>query len=196
MLLSDGGWAVGDVRMAIDEGGLFRHPELLSMVERRDVAYADVRLRRRYGVDYRVIDPNGTVATLTAGGGYGAFLVDELKAEGLSAYNVMDAGLSALNESEETLDYLIDAFDAATASRCLLVAVVGDIVDLTAFAHRFAAALRKRPDFRLPVVARFVGAGAGAAGAVLEQAAPTSDVEPALETAIGRTAGRLAERSE
>jgi succinyl-CoA synthetase beta subunit len=195
MLLSDGGWAVGDVRLAIDEGALFRHPELLSLIERRDVAYGDVRLRRRYGIDYRVIDPEGAVATLTAGCGYGAFLVDELNAEGLSAYNVMDAGFTALNESDEALDYLIDSFSAATAARCLLVAVAGDLVDLPAFARRFAAALGRRPDFKLPVVARFIGSGAGAAGAILEQAAPATGVEPALETAIERTAGQLAERS-
>jgi len=192
MLLSDGGWAVGDVRLAIDEKALFRHPELLSLIERRDVAYGDVRLRRRYGVDYRVIDPDGAVATLTAGSGYGAFLIDEMKAEGLSPYNVMEAGLTALSGSEETLEYLLDTFAAAAALRCLLVAVVGDLVDLPAFAHRFAAALANRPDFKLPIVARFIGAGAGAAGAILEQAAPATEVEPALEAAIGRASGYAA----
>jgi succinyl-CoA synthetase beta subunit len=197
MLLSDGGWAVGDVRLAIDEKALFRHPELLSLIERREVAYGDVRLRRRYGVDYRVIDPDGAVATLTAGNGngYGAFLVDEMKAAGLSPYNVMEAGLTALSGSEETLEYLIDAFSAAAALRCLVVTVVGDIVELPAFAHRFAAALAGRPDFKLPIVARFIGAGAGAAGAILEQAAPATEVEPDLEAAIGRAAGYAAGRA-
>jgi succinyl-CoA synthetase beta subunit len=192
MLLSDGGWAVGDVRLAIDEKALFRHPELLSLIERREVAYGDIRLRRRYGVDYRVIDPGGAVATLTAGNGYGAFLIDEMKAEGLSPYNVMEAGLTALSGSEETLEYLIDAFSAAASLRCLLVTVVGDIVELPAFAHRFAAALASRPDFKLPIVARFIGAGAGAAGAILEQAAPATEVEPALDAAIVRAAGYAA----
>ena len=165
MLLSDGGWAVGDVRLAIDEKALFRHPELLSLVERREFAYGDVRLRRRYGIDCRVIDPEGAVATLTADGGYGAFLIDAMKAEGLSPYNLMQADATALNGAEDTLEYLLDTFSAAASLRCLLVAVVGDHVDLPVFAHRFATALTNRSDFKLPIVARFNGARAGGAGA-------------------------------
>jgi len=192
MLLADGGWAVGDVRLAIDEKALFRHPELLSLVERRDVAYHDVRLRRRHGVDCRVIDPGGTVAILTADAGHGAFLADEMKAQGLSPFNIMDAGLTTLSGSADALEYLLGIFAAAPSLRCLFVAVVGDQVDLPAFAHRLAAALAAKPDLKLPIVARFLGTGAGAAGAILEQAAPATEVEPDLEAAIARAAGLAA----
>ena len=195
LLLSDGGWTVGDVKLAIDENALFRHPELLSLVERRDYAYRDVRERRRFGVDYRVIDPDGTVATLATGAAYGAFLIDEMKARGLSPYNVMGGGLATLNSSDEPLDHLLESYEAAASPRCLMVAVVGDVVDLPEFAHRFAAALTKRPDFKLPIVARLVGAGAGSAGAILEQAAPAIQVEPALDAALDLTFAHVAGRA-
>jgi succinyl-CoA synthetase beta subunit len=191
MLLSDGGWAAGNVRMAIDEHALFRHPELLSLVERRDYAYRDVRLRRRHGVGVRALDPSGAVAVVACGGGYGAFLLDELASRGVSPHCLLEANPAALNTHDESLNYILETVEAAASLRCLLLAITGDLADLQGFAGRFADALAQRPAPRLPIVARLAGAGAGTAGAILEQAAPAVRAEPDLESALDAVAGHV-----
>jgi len=196
MLLNDGGWAVGNVRLAIDESALFRHPELLSLVERRDYAYRDVRERRRFGFGNRIVDPAGRIATVAAGKGYGDFLIDEMRARGLSPYNVIDAGMRALNGSDEELEHMLAVLDAAKTPQCLLIVLTGDMTDLTQFARNFVATLTARPTFKLPTVVRFVGAGAGAAGAILDQADRGLHVEPALDVALDLTAKYAAEQAE
>jgi succinyl-CoA synthetase beta subunit len=183
-ILRDGSWAVGDVRLAIDENALSRHPELISLVERRDYSYADTRRLRRYGVDYRVLDPDGTVGTIAFGAGLAAALLDELIARGLGPYNFMDAGRAAQGPLDEALNAALGWLQDGAALRCILVAAGDGAVDLTQFAAQLAAALAGQPGFKLPLVARLTGTGAGAAGAILQQAYGPIQLEPQLDDAL------------
>jgi succinyl-CoA synthetase beta subunit len=183
-ILRDGSWAVGDVRLAIDENALSRHPELISLVERRDYSSADTRRLRRYGVDYRVLDPDGTVGTIAFGAGLAAALLDELIARGLGPYNFMDAGRAAQGPLDEALNAALGWLQDGAALRCILVAAGDGAVDLTQFAAQLAAALAGQPGFKLPLVARLTGTGAGAAGAILQQAYGPIQLEPQLDAAL------------
>ena len=184
MVLRDGSWAVGDVRLAIDENALFRHPELISLVERRDYSYGDTRRLRRYGIDYRVLDPNGTVGMIAFGAGLAAALLDELIGRGAMPYNFMDAGRAAHGALDEALAAALGWLQDGAALRCILVAAGDGAVDLTEFAAQLAAALAGRPGFRTPLVARLTGTGAGAAGAILQQAYGPIQLEPQLDAAL------------
>lgn len=192
MILADGSWAVGDVHMALDENALFRHPELISLVERRPYAYGDVRQLRADGIDHRILDVHGTVATIVAGAGHAAQLLDALTARGLRPYNFMDAGRAALDGAPERMIAAIDLLEAAPSPRCVLLAAGDGVVDLAAFAAQLAAAFDARPGFAKPLVARLAGVRAGAAGAILQQAYPAAHIEPDLDAAldaVSRAAG-------
>jgi succinyl-CoA synthetase beta subunit len=183
-ILADGSWVVGDVQMAIDENALFRHPELISLVERRSYAYSDVRQTRAHGIDHRILDPEGAVATIVVGAGHCAHLLDTLNARGLTPYNFMDAGRAALDGAPERLIAALDLLDDASSLRCVLLSAGDGVVDLAAFAAQAAAALQARPGFALPLVAHFVGTGAGAAGAILQQAYRPALIEPEIGAAL------------
>jgi hypothetical protein len=64
------------------------------------------------------------------------------------------------------------------------VAAGDGAVDLTEFAAQLATALAGRPDFKLPLVARLTGAGAGAAGAIVQQAYGPIQLEPQIDAAL------------
>jgi succinyl-CoA synthetase beta subunit len=191
MILADGSWMVGDVRMAIDEAALFRHPELITLLERRS-AYGDIRRLRATGIDYRVLDPSGNIATIACGAGHCACLLDELIARGLKPYNFMDAGPAMLNGPPERLDDILQWLRTTTELRCILVAVGDGALDLAQFAQHLAAALERAEDFKTPVVARFTGAGAGAAGAILQQASSRVLLEPDFDLALDLVAAQVA----
>ncbi len=191
MILADGSWMVGDVRMAIDEAALFRHPELITLLERRD-AYGNIRQLRATGVDYRILDPTGNVAIIACGAGHCAYLLDELIARGLKPYDFMDAGAAMLNGPPERLDDVLQWLQAAAGLRCILVAVGDGAIDLTAFAQHFAAALDRTEGLKTPVVARFAGTGAGAAGAILQQASGRVLFEPDIGLALDLVAAQVA----
>ena len=184
MLLPDGGWIVGDVRLAIDEKALFRHPELLSLVERHETAYREVRERRRFGVYECQVDPDGTVAAVSAGIGHGSFLIDELKERGLSPYCLMAAGVSALNQSEQAVCHILERLDDVPSVRCLMASITGDMVDLPQVARHFSTALTERDSRPVPIVMRLIGDDADEAKAILREAAPSILIEDRLETAV------------
>lgn len=193
MILADDSWVVSDVRLAIDESALFRHPELIALLERRDYAYADIRQHRASGIDYRVLDPEGGVATIASGAGYCAYLLDELIARGVRPYNFMNAGPSAINGPAECLHSALEWLQAAKALHCVLVAISDGTIDLAVFAGHLAAALEQTADFKTPLVVRMAGPGADAAGKVLQKASDRvrleRDIGAALDLAAAHAAG-------
>lgn len=192
-LLADDSWIVGNVRLALDEQSLFRHPELITLVERRVHAYGDVRLRRRRGMAHHVIDDAGAVAVLANGKGLGALIVDELRARNVPVHSSTTADAVAYASDTDNLDYFLDWIADTSGIRCLLIAVSGDAVDLADCAKALAQALAKRTDETPSVVVRLLGSGAGTAGAVLQQAHPAVHLEPMLETAFDHVAERVAD---
>lgn len=187
-ILADGSWAVGNVQLVLDENALFRHPELVSLVERRPNIYADVQRIRACGVDHRILDPDGTVGLVSIGSGLAALLADEISGRGLTLYNVMDAGAAALNGAPERMAAALDLLSAEDGPACILLAAGDGIVDVPAFAAQVGAALAALPSFAKPVIAHFAGTGAGAAGAILQQAYAAAQVEPDLDAALDAVA--------
>lgn len=184
MLLNDGGWAVGGARLSLDENAFFRHPELVSLVNRRDYAYQDVRLWRLFGLEHRIIDSGGSVAVLANGRGSCAYMADELAGRGVTVHSVTTANAQALGAEADSLAYWLDWLRSAEALGCLSISIAGDTVDLMAFAQRLSQALLNRPDFVLPTAVRLLGDGAAAAGAMLMQVHPTVHVEPMVDAAL------------
>lgn len=184
LLLQDGGWIVGDVRLAIDEKALFRHPELLSLVERHETAYRDIRERRRTGVCEHPIDAQGSVAAIAAGIGHGSFLIDELKERGLSPYCLMETTVPALNDSEEAVVHILDRLDAIPSVHCSIASIAGDMVDLPRAARHFATAVSGRSERPQPVFLRLIGDDATEAEDILRQSAPSIVVAHGLETVL------------
>jgi len=195
-LLRDSSWIVGNVRLALDEQSLFRHPELITLVERRVHAYGDVRLRRRRGLAHHVIDDAGAVAVLANGTGLGALIVDELLSRNVPLHSSTTADAIAYASDSDNLDYFLDWVAGASGIRCLLIAVTGDAVDLADCAKALAQALAKRAGDTPSVVVRLLGSGAGTAGAILQQAHPAVHLEPMLETAFDHVAERAADAAE
>ena len=192
-LLPDGSWVVGDVQLEIDEQALFRHPELLSLVERRAHAYGDVRLRRQRGLVHTILDDTGPVAVLANGAGLGDLIVDELGARQVSTHSVTAADATAFDGDADKLGYFLEWAAAKNSVRLLLIAVTGDAVDLAACGKALATAIEGRPDVASSIVVRFLGSGAGTAGAALQQAHPDLHLEPMLDAAFDTIAERLSD---
>lgn len=166
-ILSDGGWIAGDVRMIIDENALFRHPEIISMIERRDFAYHEVRRKRAHGIDHLVLNPGGTVGTIATGGGLASNVIDEIVRRGLLPYNYMEANPEVIAESTEALATSLGWLAEAKKLRVVLVTALDGVVDVTEFARRFSEAIALTPALTAPIVARFVGENAGEAEDIL-----------------------------
>lgn len=192
MLLGDGGWAVGGARLALDENALFRHPELVSLVNRREHAYRDIRLWRRYGLEHRIVDSQGSVAVLANGRGSCAYIANELNRRGLSTYSVTTANTSALGTESEAIESWLDWLGNAETVQCLSISIAGDAVDLMAFAQKLSQTLSERPAFALPAVVRLLGDSAAAAGAMLQQAHPLVHIEPIIGTALDLVSEHIA----
>lgn len=196
-LLPDNSWVIGDARLALDEQALFRHPELLSLVERRTHAYGDVRLRRRRGLAHHIFDDAGTVAVLANGSGLCSFIADELLARDVPLHSITTADAIAFDSESDNLDYLLDWLADASDIRCLLIAVTGDGVDLPgcgkALARAVTHARTNRPGAMPTIVVRLLGAAAGTAGAGLQQAHPALHLEPMLAAAFDHIAERTVE---
>lgn len=166
-ILSDGDWLTGEVRMVIDENALFRHPEIVSIIERRDFAYHEVRRKRAHGVDHLVLNPDGAVGTIATGGGLASNVIDEIVRRGLLPYNYMEAKPEVIAESAETLAMSLGWLAEAEKLRVILVTALDGVVDVTEFAQRFSEAIAVTPSLTAPIVARFVGENAGAAEEIL-----------------------------
>lgn len=189
VILPDTSWVAGDVKMIIDESALFRHPELISMIERRDFAYDAVRRKRAYGLDYLVLDTAGDIGTLTAGQGLGAHLVDGMRRNGLKPYNYLEADAAALIDTPASIVEAFRLLSTADALKAVLVTVLEDNTDLTELAALIAQSLAQTPELACPIVLRLTGPNAEPAAALLRDARP--DIE--FETTTAGAFERLAE---
>ena len=132
------------------------------------------------------------MATIASGAGHCAYLLDELVQRGVRPYNFMDAGTAALNGPAEGMHSALQWLRAAKALRCVLVAISDGTIDLTAFAAHLAKAIEQTADFTAPMVVRMAGTGAGAAGAILQQASDRVILEPDIGAALDLVAARAA----
>jgi len=190
-------WVAGDAKVVIDMNAVPGQPVLREMLERRRDAYPDAWRKLSEDFDFVEIDPRGQIGLVTTGAGLSMMLIDELVARGLRPYNFCDMRTGQMRGSPARLLRIFDWLAAAPDVRVLLVNIFAGITDLAEFAQLLVQALRARPDFRPPVVARLVGNGEAAARAIVE-AVPELRIrwEPDLEQAIAATAEALRAQAE
>ncbi len=186
IVLPDNSWVAGDVMMIIDECALFRHPELISMIERRDFAYDAARRKRTFGLDYLVLDTKGEIGTLTAGQGLGALLVDDMRQQGLIPYNYLEADTATLIDTPASIVEAFRLLSEATALKAVLITALEDESDLTELAGLFAQSLAQTPDLTCPVVLRLTGPNAESAGTLLRNVRPDIELHASTESAFAR----------
>lgn len=188
IILPDGSWVAGDVKMIIDECALFRHPELISMIERRDFAYDAVRRKRTYGLDYLVLDPAGDIGTLTAGHGLGALLVDDMRQHGLKPYNYLEADTAALIDTPASIVEAFRLLSVADGLKAILITALEDETSLTELAALLAQSLAQSPELTCPIILRLTGPSADAAGALLCDTRPNIELQETTDRAFDRLA--------
>lgn len=186
VVLPDNTWVAGDVLMIIDECALFRHPELIAMIERRDFAYDAVRRKRTYGLDYLVLDPSGDIGTLTAGQGLGALLVDDMRQQGLKPYNYLEADAATLIDTPASIVEAFRLLSEADMLKAILITVLEDESDLAELTGLLAQSLAQTPDLTCPVVLRLTGPDAESGGALLGNLRPNIDMYTSTEEAFAR----------
>jgi len=186
VVLPDNSWVAGDVMMIIDESALFRHPELISMIERRDFAYDAARRKRTFGLDYLVLDPKGDIGTLTAGQGLGALLVDDMRQQGLNPYNYLEADTATLIDTPASIVEAFRLLSEADALKAVLITALEDESDLTELAGLFAQSLAQTPNLTCPIVLRLTGPNAEPAGALLRNVRPDIELHASAESAFVR----------
>ncbi len=188
IVLPDTSWVAGDVKMIIDERALFRHPELISMIERRDFAYDAIRRQRTFGLDYLVLDDAGDIGTLTTGQGLGALLVDEMRQQGLRPYNYLEADSATLIDSPASMVEAFRLLSEADALKAVLITALEDETDLTELAGLLAQSLAQAATLTCPIVLRLTGPNAEPAATLLRDARPDVELHTSTESAFEQLA--------
>lgn len=189
----DGSFVAGDAKIVLDMNAVPAHPELRDLILAHRDRYSDSCRKLEEDFDFVEIDPRGRVGLITTGAGLSMMLIDELVAQSISPYNFCDVRTGQMRGSPARLLRILDWIAAAADVRVVLVNVFAGITDLGEFAHLLVGALRARPEFRRPIVARLVGNGeAEAARIIAEQPDLRIILEPDLERAIA-TVRRMVE---
>lgn len=185
-------WVAGDAKVVIDMNAVPGQPALRTLLEERRDAYPDAWRKVSEDFDFVEIDEGGEIGLVTTGAGLSMMLIDELVARGLKPYNFCDMRTGQMRGSPARLLRIFDWLAAARDVRVLIVNIFAGITDLAEFAKLLVDALRARPGFRPPVVARLIGNGEAAARAIVE-ANPDLLIrwEPDLERAIAAAADAL-----
>lgn len=183
MIFEDGGWMVGNVELQIDENGLFRHPELISLMDRRGDNYSEIQRRRELGLDFSVVDENGQIGLLTNGAALTVFLMAEFRSRNLSAYNYIDLRPSYIIEKSECLKTAMDQIIAGPNIQTVLINLVGVNSDIEVIAKTLAQTLRQLP-LEIPVVVRLAGLEPDAAKKYFDGSNSNITLVSDLETAL------------
>lgn len=194
--LPDGSVLAGDAKVVIDMNTLAQQPEIVALLRARQHRYPDGWRKHSEDFDFVEIDPAGQIGLVTTGAGLSMMLIDEMVRRGLAPYNFCDVRTGQMRGSPERLLRIFDWLRAAGSVRVLLVNVFAGITDLAEFTQLLVTALRARPDWRVPIVARLVGNGEAAARRIID-ANPDLALcfEPDLERALDQVQVLLARQA-
>jgi succinyl-CoA synthetase beta subunit len=167
-----------DAKVTVDDGALFRHPDIAEM---RDVAAADPleALAREKGVTYVKLD--GSVGILGNGAGLSMSTVDVVVVAGGRPANFCDLGGGGDAEG------VVDALEVIARDpdvRSIFFNIFGGITRCDEVARGILAAL-ERMSIELPMVVRLDGTNAQEGRALLE-GTPNLYVEPTMLDAARR----------
>jgi succinyl-CoA synthetase beta subunit len=174
----DGSVKALDAKVTVDDGALFRHPDIAEM---RDVAAADPleAFAREKGVTYVKLD--GSVGILGNGAGLAMSTVDVVVVAGGKPANFCDLGGGGDAEG------VVDALEVITRDpdvRSVFFNIFGGITRCDEVARGILAAL-ERMSIELPMVVRLDGTNA-AEGRALLGGTPNLYVEPTMLDAARR----------
>lgn len=182
----------GDAKVVVDMNAVPRQPVLRDLLTERQALYPDAWRKLSEDFDFVEIDPDGRVGLVTTGAGLSMMLIDELVGQGVSPFNFCDMRTGQMRGSPARLLLILDWLAQARDVRVLLVNIFAGITDLSEFTQLLVDALRARPSFRRPVVARLVGNGQAAAQRILAEHPDLGiHFEPDLERAIALTKALL-----
>ncbi len=167
-----------DAKVTVDDGALFRHPDIAEM---RDIAAADPfeAFAREKGVTYVKLD--GSVGILGNGAGLAMSTVDVVVVAGGRPANFCDLGGGGDAEG------VVDALEVITRDpdvRSIFFNIFGGITRCDEVARGILAAL-ERMSIELPMVVRLDGTNAAEGRALLE-GTPNLYVEPTMLDAARR----------
>jgi succinyl-CoA synthetase beta subunit len=152
-LTSDGGLAVLDVKMVLDDNALPRHPKLAELRDEEE-AHPQELEAGRYDLNYVRLD--GDIGLLVTGAGLGLAVLDLIKQGGGDAANFMDVRpVASRDEVAEGVRLLLED---ARVKVVLVVAMGGGILRCDTIAEGLAEAVR-RSGSALPVVYHAAGTG-------------------------------------
>jgi succinyl-CoA synthetase beta subunit len=189
-VMPGGSWLAGDAKMITDDNALPRQNAVAALLEHRARVYPEAHLKRNYGCDYVVVDPQGEIGLLTTGAGLSMMLIDELRQAGLRPYNFLDVRTGGLRGDPARLVHVLNWIAEGPRVKVVLVNIFAGITDLGEFSRLLLAALRAAPQLKVPVVARLVGNALEAARTVLGEAG--IEVVTDLGIALARVRSHLA----
>ncbi|MBO9499075.1 MAG: hypothetical protein J7483_06440 [Novosphingobium sp.] len=187
---TDGGWAIGDAKLVVDENAFPRRPRLVQLIEAQADLYPEAALKLAQGFDYVELDRQGDIGLITTGAGLSMQLIDELVARGRSPYNFCDIRTGQFRGDPARLIQVMRWIAAGPNIRSVLVNFFAGHTHLGEIARLLLEAREAVPELTAPLTARFIGNGLDEARAIIAAAgdpiAIETDLERAIDLAIAR----------
>ena len=187
---ADGGWTIGDCKLAIDENALDRRPRLVSLIEGNADLYPEAALKLTQGFDYVELDRKGDIGLITTGAGLSMQLIDELVARGRSPFNFCDIRTGQFRGDPARLIQVMEWIAAGPNIKSVLINFFAGHSHLGEIAKLLVLALDAVPQLEAPITARFIGNGLEEARDIIAAAgdpiAIETDLERAIDLAIAR----------
>jgi succinyl-CoA synthetase beta subunit len=181
---ADGGWIIGDTKLAIDENALERRPRLVRVIKDNADLYPEAALKLAQGFDFVRLDPQGDIGLVTTGAGLSMQLIDELVARGHSPFNFCDIRTGQFKGDPARLIQVMEWIAEGPKVRSVLINFFAGHTHLGEISRLLLQALGAVPQLKAPITARFIGNGLEEARAIIAEAGDPIAIETDLERAI------------
>ena len=151
-----------DCKLNFDDNAMFRHPEIVAMLDQAEEDPAELRAAK-IGLSYVSLD--GDIACLVNGAGLAMSTMDLIKYHGGEPANFLDVGGGA------NKDQVLEAFRILLSEprvKAVLVNIFGGIMKCDTIASALLAAYDEL-DFRVPLVVRLEGTNVEKGKALLKE---------------------------
>lgn len=185
---ADGSWVAADAKVIFDENALSRQAFMEARLSARAGAYPADRFKREQGFDFMLLDRSGRVGLVTTGAGLTMQVVDELAAQGVSAYNFCDIRSGMMRGDPARLILALSRIAEGPGVRAVLVNIFAGITNLGEFASLLVTAAREAAMPGTTFVVRLIGNAAAEGEAVLRDSGLPFVIEPDLDAAVAKVA--------
>jgi succinyl-CoA synthetase beta subunit len=191
-ILADGTWAVGDIKLVIDDNAIVRQPVIRALLEQHPDIYPGSARKLAHGFDYVEVDTRGEIGLITTGAGLSMQLIDELVSQGQRPLNFCDIRSGQFRGDPARLIAAMRWIASRPRVGVVLVNVFAGITDLAEFASLLVQAAAQVPELRVPIIARLIGRNLDDAIQILRASDLAVTVEPDLDRAVDLTLAALA----